>query len=399
MILLFSGCNLSPLLFSLFISNLGPQLNNKGFGIDLESLNIGAIFFADDIVVIGRSERALNDLMEITRRFFSTHHLELSEKKSKVIGHNAVTGQITFKGAADDFLTLEEVLSYKYLGIPVCSSPYNLFKKYNEQVKTRAKAYLASILSLVKTGPDRSELAFTLWSCCALPSILYGCEIMPLTQATISEIEKCQSQVGKFMLQIPRSSASVSVSIDAGLRPVWAHIAEKTLLYASSLMRKSEDFWPRIAMNVNLALGFKSPYTRHLLKWKSVTNSSLLSVKAVKKSVHDAAVHDVITQQQKHFTTTFAMNLPDAVYGTKWFKPKPWVSDSSRSKILSRFRACNASLGNRGPTKDGQYFPLCPLCAKKGDDALNNEVTFVSCWIGLLDKYLVHTSAINTQLS
>ena len=355
-------------------------MNNKGFGIDLENLNIGAIFFADDIVVIGKSEEALNELMAVTRRFFSTHHIELSEKKSKVIGHNAATGHITFEGADDDPLTLEEVLSYKYLGIPVCCSPYSLFKKYNEQVKSRAKAYLASILSLVKTGPDRSELAFALWSCCALPSILYGCEVMPLTQATISEIEKCQSQVGKFMLQLPRSSASVCAAIDAGLRPVWAHIAEKTLLYAFSLMRKSQDFWPRIAMNVNLAMGSKSPYTRHLLKWKSVTNSSLLSIKAVKKSVHDAAVQDVVTQQQEHSTTTFAMDLPDAVHGTKWFKPKPWVSDSSRSKVISRFRVCNAGLGNRGPTKDGQYFSLCPLCAKEGKQVLNNEVRVCIPW-------------------
>ena len=80
----------------------------------------------------------------------------------------------------------------------------------------------------------------------------------------------------KFMHQLPRSSANVSACIDGGFKPVWAHIAERTLLYASSLMWKSPDFWPRIILSENLSMGAKSPYTRHLLQWKSVTKASLL---------------------------------------------------------------------------------------------------------------------------
>ena len=45
----------------------------------------------------------------------------------------------------------------------------------------------------IKSGPDRSNLAYTLWNAVALPSILYGSEVIPLTQGTINEIEKCQS--------------------------------------------------------------------------------------------------------------------------------------------------------------------------------------------------------------
>ena len=44
----------------------------------------------------------------------------------------------------------------------------------------------------------------------ALPAILYGAEVILLTQDTIVTIEKCQNQVAKFMLQIPQSSANIS---------------------------------------------------------------------------------------------------------------------------------------------------------------------------------------------
>ena len=337
---------------------------------------MSAVFFADDICLLGSSPSALSSLMAITRSFFNRHRLSLSEKKSKVLTYNAKSGHVSFSSPSQDPVVLEQVIAFKYLGIPVGSSPYSFFKDFNDQVKKKARSYLANVLSLVKTGPDRTDLAYTLWSCCALPAILYGVEVMPLTQGTIDEVERCQSQVGKFILQLPRSSASVVSSIDAGLRPVWAVIAERVLMYAHHLMKKPVSYWPRIAMNVNMASGQKSPYLKYLTKWKAATNSSLLSAKVIKKSVNRAAVIDVLHQQKKCSITTFPMVPSQSTSPFPWFKPKPWVTDSCRTKILSIFRACNASLGNRGPTKDGRFFKLCPLCESIGVVALNNEVGY-----------------------
>ena len=187
---------------------------------------------------------------------------------------DSTTGKTSFNLSTDlPSITLDQVISFKYLGIPLSSSPYSLFKGYNDQVKQRATSYLARVMSIVKTGPDRSSLAYTLWTQVALPSILYGAEVLPLTDGTISEIEKCQAAVGKIILQIPRSSANVSVHIDSGLRPIWSLVAEKVLLYSHSTMSKPLSFWPKMAMNECMTLGQKSPYFRYLLKWKAKTDS------------------------------------------------------------------------------------------------------------------------------
>ena len=68
------------------------------------------------------------------------------------------------------------------------------------------------------------------------------------------------------------------------------------------------------------------------------------------------------------------MNGRFSYSGMLWFKPKPWVSDSGVSRIISAFRICNSGLGNRGPAKNGQFYKLCPLCSNVGITALNNEV-------------------------
>ena len=83
------GCNLSPLLFSIFLRDLGEELKGFGLGLEIPGLKVASIFFADDIALIGRSSSELKVLMNICRRYFDRHKLELSETKSKIISHEA----------------------------------------------------------------------------------------------------------------------------------------------------------------------------------------------------------------------------------------------------------------------------------------------------------------------
>ena len=85
---------MSPLLFSLFISGLGSELNSSGLVIDLQDINISSIMFADDLVILGRSRKSLDKLMGITMGFFKRLKLDISQKKSKILSYNA---RIEFK--------------------------------------------------------------------------------------------------------------------------------------------------------------------------------------------------------------------------------------------------------------------------------------------------------------
>ena len=363
----------------MYISGLGAKLNSSGLGIDLQDINISAILFADDLVILGRSKGALDLLMVETRSFFRKHKLDISESKSKILSYNAATDKISFTAPNQPPLILDQVLAFKYLGIYVNCAPYNLFKSFNEQVRKRARNYLTSVMSLVRSGPNRSDLAYSLWTSCALPSILYGAEIIPLTKETVKEVEKYNTMVGKFILGIPRSSANVSSYIDAGLRPISSLIAERVLLYASSIMSRPVSYWPKKAMTENLSMGSLSPYTRYLIKWKMDTNCFSLLPKHIRSSVVKSSIIDILGQQRAVSTTTFALAGPGSgpsCSNSSWFKPKRWVSDSGLSQVFASFRSCNSGLGNRGPAKNGKFYKLCQLCAESGVVALNNEVKY-----------------------
>ena len=288
------------------------------------------------------------------------------------MSHDASLGTIEFSGEDFDEISLDMVLCFKYLGIPISTTPYNLLKAYNENVIKKAKNYLNNILSLVRSGPDRSDLAFALWKNCALPSILYGAEIMPLSEGTLTQLEQCNTQVGKFILQVPRNSGNSACYIDAGLQPIRSLVAEKVITFSSKIFNKDSSYWPKIAMSENILLGNNSPYTRYLKKWKGEMRCFSTIPKLIKLAVRNNTIQDILAQQKATCYTTFPLCPQDKM--KSWFKPKPWISDSVFSKTIASYRVCNIGLGNRGPAKDGKFYKLCPLCAKCNKVALNNEV-------------------------
>ena len=110
-------------------------------------------------------------------------------------------------------------------------------------------------------------------------------------------------------------------------------------------------------------------------KWKTATNSFGIHQKQIRKNVKHYAIKDVHDRQHATSSTSFPLNCPGTMPANRWFSPKPWINDSGFTKIFAEFRSCNARLGNRGPTKDGRFFKLCPLCSTDSAPQLNNEVT------------------------
>ena len=87
---------------------------------------------------------------------------------------------------------MDITMFFKYLGVNIDLAPWKLYSHYNEQVIRTARNYMYSVMSLAKTGPDTSQLAHSLWTCCAVPAFLYGVECNVLLQSTINKLESFQ---------------------------------------------------------------------------------------------------------------------------------------------------------------------------------------------------------------
>ena len=91
-----------------------------------------------------------------------------------------------------------------------------------------AKRYAFSILGMTRAGLDRSRTARMLWESCAIPAILYASEAMTLGEGVVKELEKIQGVIGKFIIQVPGSTALAGGWCDAGLMPIHYRIFLET---------------------------------------------------------------------------------------------------------------------------------------------------------------------------
>ena len=76
---------------------------------------------------------------------------------------------------------------------------------------------------------------------CAIPAILYGSEAMCLGDGTMNEIEKIQNIIGKFIIQVPNSTAGPAVWLDGGLMPIRYRIMKRKVNYLWRIFNKFQD--------------------------------------------------------------------------------------------------------------------------------------------------------------
>ena len=193
---------MSPLLFALYISDLGNDLCKSGEGFDVEDVNICSLFFADDIVLLSPTAAGLKKLLAITQKHFKLLKLSFSKNKTQVIS-SSVTDFTIDGDTEEEVFTLEKVLEYKYLGLETHRSLFKTVVEKQRKSILKAKQFKGACLSIAYRGPDVSFLASCLWLNVALPTILYACESIPFCETHIVTLNRIQSQLAKCLLGVP----------------------------------------------------------------------------------------------------------------------------------------------------------------------------------------------------
>ena len=191
------GCSLSPMLFNLYISNMGHDLMVATEGFPLYSgVIVSSLLFADDLFLVARTSLGLQKLLRLVQSHGLDLKLDISVVKSQVISPAA--GESWDILLADGSIaSLKQVLQYKYLGIETFSTIYKTHSAKQKKCVETAKKYMYGCLHLARSSADPVRLAVTTWERVAIPAIMYGCESVIFTEAKLLDLEKVQSQVAK----------------------------------------------------------------------------------------------------------------------------------------------------------------------------------------------------------
>ena len=245
------GCVLSPLLFALYISELGKKLESCGKGVKIGGIIIPALFFADDIVVLAESDEQMSELLNIIVGFGESRKLEFNAKKSKVLANwrkkigekekEWVIGGKVVKEGVSHSLIIKECEDYKYLGITIQIRGRTLRGHEKERLeKTRKKGCLVSMFS--RGGINKSYCARVGWERVIVPFSIYGCEALSLSKKWLEDMEKEQTKMGRFITGASKQCALEGIRGDIGWLYLVDKIAQAKCLYATRL-ETTEDEW------------------------------------------------------------------------------------------------------------------------------------------------------------
>ena len=347
------GCSLSPILFALYISDVGNDITNSDVGFSLGNVTVSGLLFADDVLIMSRSADGLKSLLSIVKKGFDRLMLVISHEKSQIISPDEIHWDL-FDPSANAELSLKQVALYKYLGIWTYNTMHKTsVEKQKLCVKTAFK-YKGTCIHVSNMGPDIVDVVECTWLNVAIPAVLNGCEVIPFSETHIIEIDRIQSQVAKFALGLPSSSPNFCAQSELGWKTFRQKLYERQLKFYSRVLYQNERRWSHQALMEHLSGTWPSLYLDYICSIRS------------RLSIFAAPTEPKVWKglSYQYFLDSTNLHLSSI----SWLKPlesfsrKSYVCESKWSSVISSFRLASEGLGNKQPRMGYTRKPFCPIC-------------------------------------
>lgn len=279
------GCNLSPMLFNIFINDIPDLFSTICDPVKLGDTKLNCLLYADDLVLLSESESGLQCCLRKLEQYTQKWRLKVNLKKSKILIFGTQSQRRMYL-TSKWFMgkdQLDCVDEYTYLGITLhFGGKFKLALKTLYSKALRAYNGLLKGMSNIENVPVKVLLK--LFSSVIVPILLYGCEIWGVYLLgkissfeifkqkifkVISDLEKLQLKFYKRILGVHSKTTNLAVYGELGRVPLiiqisslvikyWVRIKDNS--YHNTLVGKAA----RVCMQTNHQAVL---FANYLLKW------------------------------------------------------------------------------------------------------------------------------------
>ena len=249
------GCNLSPLLFNLFINDIPNMIDNSNSDPPyLGELSISCLLYADDLVILSRTKEGLQESIDTLHKFTDKWFLEINKSKTKclVFSKGRKSGEnFKFNG-----VLLEMCDSYCYLGVIFTRG--GSFNTASKALNDKAAGAMFSLVrNLYKHRTADIYIMLDLFDKMILPIAQYGCEVwgtnyIPCNpnnnnlfdQSNLSKhiTESLHYRYLKQLLGVPRKTSNWAVTTETGRYPIILRTIKTMIKYLCHLSKSKSPF-------------------------------------------------------------------------------------------------------------------------------------------------------------
>ena len=259
------GCNLSPILFAIFIDGIARKVKEAKQGIKIQDLKLNIMLFADDLILLGSSRKELQNLIDIVWEYSNIWKFTFNSNKSKVV----VFGKIAPRGSYFlGFEQLEVVNQFKYLGVDFQN---NLsWKDHKIRIAKKAHSRIAVVNKAIAEGLT-TETGEKLWTAMIRPILEYGAEIWG--GGRWLEAEQIMRKVGRILLGLSRTANNEVVQGELGWWKMEGRRDFIRLKYWGKLLKMSAERLPRRIYEISKMLTENTKGS-----WSYITKTLLINL-------------------------------------------------------------------------------------------------------------------------
>jgi hypothetical protein len=210
------GCLLSPLLFNLYINDLVNVIKQSCTGIPIGGENVCILMYADDLVLLARNERDLQNMLDVLAHWCQQWNVKVNAEKTEIVHFRKNGVEVTNVNFKIGESFLKTVSEYKYLGLIL-----NEFLDYkitaNNVAKSASRALGLLIAKSKALGGIPYDCFRKLYECLVLPVIHYGSAVWGHSQ--FSSINAVHNRACRYFLGVGKYTPNAAVQGDTGLPP------------------------------------------------------------------------------------------------------------------------------------------------------------------------------------
>jgi hypothetical protein len=233
---LMQGCVASPLLFTLYISDIIDIINKSGIsGIEIGDLyTLHMLLFADDMVLLANSPRSLQLKINVMRKYFEELGLTINVEKTKVVFRRGgrLQGGLYFNYGTE---SIEIVNEYLYLVVMFSSSC--VFRKAAELAKTEGMRALGSVFCRAKIYAW--IVHSKLFESIVRSTVLYSAHVWGWSYTDI--LEKVQSQFIRRLFHLDCKTPTYALRLETNSCKLELALAGHTINFSIRLLSMDDS--------------------------------------------------------------------------------------------------------------------------------------------------------------
>ena len=232
------GCILSPLLFALYTEELALRVKESGLGMAVGNEKLSILMYADDIIIMSDSSDELQELLNVVNGYGEDFCVSFSQDKSQVMVINGDVNERKEWRLGDRIIKRTD--EYKYLGVTL--NTYGVEKAKSEKI-FKANQWYGRLASVARYRANKYVTVRELWKTLAVPSIMYGMNVLNWSEHELQKLEVIQNKVERVALGANRYACVEAIRGDMG----WSSFSERSMkgniMYKVRIERMDDERW------------------------------------------------------------------------------------------------------------------------------------------------------------